>query len=490
MSPSFSLNILKLLSGKVAVQVLSFITVPILTRLFLPEHFGVIQIFDSISLIIIVISGLRYELSIPLARDKREALASLVSSGLITLMFTVFVLGIVSVGKERIAAWFKVPELQVFLWFLPIFVLAGGIRSALEYWATREGQFGATAWSDVGHFSTERFVAILWGTLIKASVTGLFVGRFIGTGIGIGIFLLLLKQRLLSELKNTEITFKMLQIVIKRHKQFPIFNTWTVFLNSISVQLLPLVFGTYFSPTIVGYYALGYRTINLPMTMFADSISKVFFPASAKEYNELGTLNKTVSLLFTRLVQIGVFPMAVVVFVGPVLFDFVFGQQWTEAGVYAQMLSVWYFIAFIHAPLTLNVFIILNRQELCLLITIYILLARAISLVIGVTFASSRASLGIFVTVSVCSLLMSIAWQLRLAHISVLWAFKTITQYIVISCMLLLPVKLIAWIIHDVRFVLGTLGCVVLCYGIILLKIDRSFREFISTILGRFGLKT
>lgn len=62
-------NVLKLLSSKVATQVIALVTAPIIARLFLPEHFGVRQIFMSIAGVITVITCLRYELSIPLGKN-------------------------------------------------------------------------------------------------------------------------------------------------------------------------------------------------------------------------------------------------------------------------------------------------------------------------------------------------------------------------------------------------------------------------------------
>jgi O-antigen/teichoic acid export membrane protein len=77
LSASFGTNVLKLLSSKIASQAITFVTAPIIARIFLPEHFGTVQLFSSISGVIIVISCLRYELSIPLGRDKNEVMASI-----------------------------------------------------------------------------------------------------------------------------------------------------------------------------------------------------------------------------------------------------------------------------------------------------------------------------------------------------------------------------------------------------------------------------
>jgi len=83
---SLGRNILKILSSKVAVQLITFATFPILARIFTPEVFGIRQVFSSIFAILAVICCLRYELSIPLGRDKKEAASSFLLSVFLTVL--------------------------------------------------------------------------------------------------------------------------------------------------------------------------------------------------------------------------------------------------------------------------------------------------------------------------------------------------------------------------------------------------------------------
>ena len=72
-SPSpFVSNVLKLTSGSIVAQGLGILVAPILTRLFVPEAFGVAALFASITSIIGVVACLRYELSIMLPKTNKE----------------------------------------------------------------------------------------------------------------------------------------------------------------------------------------------------------------------------------------------------------------------------------------------------------------------------------------------------------------------------------------------------------------------------------
>ena len=330
---SIGRNVLKLTTSKVAAQVIGFVTAPIIARLYAPEHFGVQQLFMSIAVVIGVITCLRYELSIPLGKDEKEASASFsfTLSVLISLLFSAIVLATIPFGREKIAHWFKSPELKQLLWLLPISIFIGGFSKPLGYWAAREERFGAKAWASFGASLVSRAITIGWAVIIGASVAGLFAGYFASMIVGILLLLVFLSRKLISDIKNAHLDFGTLWAVAKHHKKFPIFTTWSGLLNSFSFQLPPMILGLYYSTTVVGYYSLGYRLISLPMGLLGGSIAQVFFPTAAKEYNEKGTLSKIVSSMFKRLVQIGVFPMVALGFLGAPLFNFIFGDKWIEA---------------------------------------------------------------------------------------------------------------------------------------------------------------
>ncbi len=46
----------------------------------------------------------------------------------------------------------------------------------------------------------------------------------------------------------------------------------------------------------------------------------------------------------------GAVPFLIVILAGPTLFGFVFGNEWTVAGTYAQWLSIWIFFQYINKP--------------------------------------------------------------------------------------------------------------------------------------------
>lgn len=483
---SLGKNVLKLVSSRVAVQVITFSTAPIIVRLFSPDQFGVRQVFMSIFYIITVISCLRYELSIPLGRNKREAAASFTLSMLFTLIFTFVLLVLVPFLKGSIARWYKMPELEIFLGLLPVFILLMGLRVSIRYWAARERKFGAIAWSDFGSALGHNPVTLAWGLIIGSSLTGLFVGSFGGIAVGLTLLLVFCGRKLISDIKNAHLDFKVLLKVAKLHKKFPIFSTWSGLLNAFSNQLPVIILGLYFPKAVVGYYFLARSMANLPMRFVGESVGQVFFPTAAKEYNKTGNLSKIVRNIFKRLVQIGIFPMVTLSFLGAPLFGFVFGERWIEAGVYAQILAPWLLIMFISSPLS-TVFSILNRQGTNLILNMISIVGRAGSLLAGCVFFSPRVALGMFTAFSVFIYIVRIIFELKLSNVSILWAAKKISKYVAFSCILILPVKFISWFAADLIVVLATVF-VIMVYAAVLLKVEPSLGKFVLTILRKLEI--
>ena len=181
---------------------------------------------------------------------------------------------------------------------------------------------------------------------------------------------------------------------LRRHRKFPLFGTWSALLNSISWQLPTFLLSAFFSSAVVGYYALGTRLLRMPMSLIGSAIAQVFFQRAA-EAKENGSLAMVVESAFRRLVMIGMFPLLLLTIIGRDLFIVVFGANWAEAGVYAQILSVWTFFWFISSPLS-TLYSVLEKQESGLVLNTIIFVTRLLSLGIGGVQENARLALLLF----------------------------------------------------------------------------------------------
>ena len=152
--------------------------------------------------------------------------------------------------------------------------------------------------------------------------------------------------------------------------------------------------GAYFSPAVVGFYALGFRLLQIPMNLVGGAVSQVFMQRAGEASND-GALAPLVESLFQRLVTVGMFPMLVLSLAGEHLYIVVFGENWAQAGVYTQILSVWAFVWFVSSPLA-RLFFVIGKQEFSLALNAFIFVTRLGALGIGGYLENVYLALGLF----------------------------------------------------------------------------------------------
>lgn len=390
---SFAGDVLTLVSGTTFAQILTILATPILTRLYGPEDFGLFALFLSITGIIGTIICLRYELSIMLPKSDEEAANLLGLSFVIALTLSIITIPFIWFGRYPIQNILKAPQLGTYLWLVPFFVFVSGVFLALEYWNSRTKHYKRLSVARVVRSVTSTGTQIsagfggyaTGGGLISASLGGQFVSTLIlGGQIWKNDKSLFLRS----------ISLKKMTEAMKRYRKFPLVDSWSALLNIISWQMPIFLLATFFSPVVVGFYSLGFRLLQLPMSFIGSSISQVFFQRASEAKSE-GTLSSLVENVFRLLVIIGMFPILTMTVVGSDIFSVIFGEIWTEAGVFTQILSIWAFVWFISSPLS-TLWIILEKQEFGLKITFINLITRIASLWIGGVLGNARISLLLF----------------------------------------------------------------------------------------------
>jgi lipopolysaccharide exporter len=387
-------NVLKLASGTLISQIITLLAAPIITRLYGAENYGIVLIFTSISTIFIPLSSMRYELSIVLPRKKSEATNLFILSILITLFFSVlFFLAILFLGNELLN-FFNIEHLISCKWLIPIAFFLAGITSACNYWCTRLKYFSQIS---VAQVITQLFVTIggvSFGFLgFNVPITLIIVGII---GQLINLIILLAKIINSNEMKFIFLSVTMQKVIdgAIRYKDFPKYSSFGALLNAASWQSPIIILAFYFPVSIVGFYGLGFRLIQMPMSLLGNAINQVFLQHGSKSKNE-GNLGSDVKKLFITLFSLGLMPNLILMTIGANLFEFFFGLQWREAGVYVQILAPWAFLWFLSSPLS-PVYSILEKQKKEFKMHGLIFFMRIISLIIGGLYGNARITILLF----------------------------------------------------------------------------------------------
>lgn len=411
-STSFRGDVLKLISGSIGAQALTIALTPILTRFFAPEAFGVAAALVSISSILGVASCLRFEVTVVLPESDEEAAVMLTISILAVLVYTLLVcVGLWYVGGHLLD-YLNLREIESYFWVVPLLIALIGFNRALTLWSTRKKYFYRIAASQFGGSLTTGFLRVTTGGLGFVTPLHLVGSQIIGQLVSIA-FLSTVTVRRSWPLITSALDLKKIRRGITRYRKFPLLDIWSSLMNGISIHVPVLLLSLFFNPLIVGYYALGYRLLNVPMGVIGRSVSQVFLQRASllsKDKKLAVFVEDTVRNLFL----VSFVPFLLLGLLGADIFQFVLGDEWREAGTYAQILSPWIFFVFLGSPISTLVSI-LERQGVFFYFNLVLLAVRIASITIGGWLGDPRTTLILFSSSGVFCYLIFIITLLKLS---------------------------------------------------------------------------
>ncbi|MCF6364796.1 MAG: oligosaccharide flippase family protein [Bacteroidales bacterium] len=396
----FAKSLLTLMSGTAIAQIISILAIPILTRIYTPEEFGIFGVFFSLSSVIASISSGRFELAIMLPKEDTRALHLFALSFGLVVVTSVLSLFFVLIFNEQISGLLNTEGYKSVLYFVPLSVFFLGTYKIFYNWFSRKKEFKSIAFSYIAKNSTSVSSKIGFGFFILKEF-GLIAGEIIGQFSS--VFLLFLKNRRLNPLKNLVINKATLKKEIKENKNFPIFSMPMAFLNSISVDILIYVLTFLFNTTIVGLYLQASKVINYPLNFISSSFTTVFYQKITTTKNKLRLYFYSYLISFLSALLI-LFPVLIW---GRELFGFVLGENWAFSGNIAQALipiavagfatrnvsSVFSFLKLqqilliwqiVFLGTAILIFILCKGQKLIILLTYFSFFGASLYIVLGI----------------------------------------------------------------------------------------------------------
>lgn len=441
---SFLGDVLKIAGGTTFAQALSVLATPILTRIYGPESYGLSALFVSIVASVGVVSCLRYELAIMLPKRDEDAANLLAASLILAGVISVLTIPITYYVGNFIILSLKSPALNPYLWLIPLAVFLNGVVLAFNYWISRTRHFGSLSVARVASSIATT------GTQLGAGFAGYATGGslIIANIIGSAASAIMLGVRVWGSnmpLLKSSLSRQGILDGMKRYAKFPLIDSWSALLNTLSWQLPVFLLSTFFSPTVVGYYGLSMMVLQFPATLIGGAISQVFFQRAAEAKFE-GKLSKVVEDTVLRLAVLGLFPMLLLSVMGKEAFIVVFGTAWSEAGFYSQILALWIFITFIASPIS-TLLSIFEKQGSSLIFNIILLIMRAGALVVGGLLGNARTAIALFALVGIVIYSMLFFWLLSVADVSFFAVWKGFRKYAAYSIPLIVGVVYAKWIL-------------------------------------------
>jgi O-antigen/teichoic acid export membrane protein len=348
----FSRNVLTLMTGTTIAQAIPIAISPILTRMYTPEDFGLLALFLALFSILSTIATGRYELAIMSPESDDEA-KDIVFLSILVAIFVFFIATILIwfFGAE-IAFFLGNSEIKNWLYFIPFTVLSFGVYQSIDYWLNRQKKYRGMSENKLIQVGSVSILKLIIGVFSKS---GLILGSICGW---ISSMFVVFSR---SKIKYSDFRLKESKKALLKYKDYPLFQAPSSVLNSIAAQSPVIFISRSFLDSTVGFFSLVLKTLNAPVALISKSIGQVYFQRVSEHANSSPhlLLSDVYSAAF-KLSILSVLLFLPVVFFAPELFSVIFGSEWVEAGLYAQILVYSIAVKFVVGPLS-TIFLAIGR---------------------------------------------------------------------------------------------------------------------------------
>lgn len=370
---SFVKNVSVLVGGTAFAQLIALLALPILTRLYSPEDFGVLAVYSSLLALISVVACLRFEIAIPIPKKDEDAAALLLLSlSSVVLMTLLTITGVIFFSDQIEQA--TEGKLTGYLWLIPIGVFFSGMYAALQYWATRHKAFALVAKTRMTQAVSGSATQLGFGFFGFAPF-GLLVGQLLSAGAGVfGLGSYFIKNSL-SIFKKVDL--KGIKLVFKQYDRFPKYSTWEAFANSGAIQIPVILIAYYAVSAEAGFLMLAMRLLAAPMGLIGGAVAQVYL-AEAADKNHEGLLKEFTHKTIWTLLKVGIPPLLFAGLTAPFIIPLIFGAEWQRTGILISWMVPWFLMQFVISPVSMALHI-KNSQKTAMMLQFFGLILRVSS---------------------------------------------------------------------------------------------------------------
>lgn len=361
-------------------QLFLVLSIPIVTRLYLPETVGLYGEILAIATIIGINSALKLDISLVSTSTKLKN-KHVFSGGLVIAFF-------VSSFASLIYGILKFDDIESVLLLL-LLSFSISFNQLVIYFETST--------SNIGFISKARlkrgFIAALlqsFGGLISASLTVLVLSLAFSNFIS-------LRGRLKYSIKMAYISFRkpyLIKKVLRDKLPFCKFSLPQGVLNSISTNMPIIFLGSVEEYKLLGLYVIAERFIRSPVNFINIAIRQIFIAEYRKDDNKL---NCYLRWLFP-LVLICVILTFLIHNYSALVVDILLGSDWLEVSSIISILLPWLVLSIIQVPAS-GTFIVTNKIKQYAQIEMIDFLLKVLALLVGLLKNDVMMSLKLFVIV-------------------------------------------------------------------------------------------
>lgn len=368
---SYLRSISVVLSGNVLAQLIPILVMPLLTRIYGPEDFGVYALYITGITVMAVLATGKYENALLLIKSEKalNGFAKLCIYNAVLVSIMIFL--VLLIFSDSIVSAFNIDHSLIY--YVPIGGFSFAVFNILTIWFSRRGEFTV--------ISLNRVLQNLFISISQAVLP--FIYKFSGAilvadVIGRAVAIIFITSKFLQKAGKGKVKRRYLAY-FNKYKKLPMYEAPAELSNIMAFQLPFILIPFYFSPYLSGLYFLVYRVVMAPVSMIGSAIGEVFRAKASHLIRDVGECKSLFVKTAVSLFALGIIPCLILTFFAEDIFVFVFGEKWAEAGVFASILAPLALLRLVSAPLS-YMFILREKFSLDLAVQFANLVCSAVAI--------------------------------------------------------------------------------------------------------------
>ena len=385
-------NIGKISSGTLLGQLIAIVSLPILTRLYGSEIIGYMTLFTSIATVINSFSDLGLTNAIMIAKNEEKSyqIYKVVSSiNFFISIISFFIIPLIYSGEKQYNPFF--------IGFMVSIIVLTQQQIQISYtWLNKNQKYNILMKNPVIN-QVSIFVIAVGLYFIGVNKYGYFIGTLVGQ-----LLTLINMKRCLPKSK---IVFNLSKYknVINENKDFVFYQLPTTILTNVKNQLPTFLINNFFGTTILGYYSITQKILNIPINLLANAIGKVFFSNISKMVQNGEKIGEYVFQNLKRATYISIVPITLLISLSNIAIYIIMGYFNDVASQMLQASSIQAIFTFLMASLS-GIYIVIKKQNYALKSVIAQMLGYIIGFGLG-KFIFNDVVLALYITTIIYSII-------------------------------------------------------------------------------------
>lgn len=318
---------------------------PMLARIYGPAEIGLYAVFASVASVIMTVSCMRYEMTIPVV--SQNDLPSAIFISFIAAIFMSLIIALI-IPCSLLFSGTPLNKLGINLWLFSLLAVMQGLAQIGTYLSIRFATFRAFAFYK---FSQPLLFIILAVLLPDIGLSVAYTLSF----MTVLLFIFFYRAQIPATLTST-------QDFAKKHKQYTFALMPATFMDAAATALPIIFIGNSYGTASAGSFSIIQKLTAGPLIIFASAVGQIFFGVcSEKVRNGFATTSIVQKSLL--LLGLPIFSWLILVFiVGEHLLGKILGSGWQTNTAYIMLVMAPFIVRVLVSPLS-TLLIAVNKQR-------------------------------------------------------------------------------------------------------------------------------